>query len=63
MFSNESLFAAHGHRLQYVRQSIGEALDNFHMQQASKYPPKKIFYGCFTFNSTGRLCPIEGTMN
>ena len=62
MFSDESHFAVQGHRSQYVRQSVGESLNNFYMQQAPKHPPKKIFWGCFTY-STGRLSPIEGMMN
>ena len=53
----------HGHRLQYVRRSVGEALNNFHIQQAPKHPLEKMFWGCFTFNGTGRLCSIEVKMN
>ena len=53
----------HGHRSQHVRRSAGEPLNSFHIQQAPKHPPKKMFWGCFTFKGTGRLCPIEGMMN
>ena len=53
----------HGHRSQYVRRSAGEPLNSFHMQQAPKHPPKKMFWGCFTLKGTSRLCPIEGMMN
>ena len=63
IFSDESHFEVHGHRSQYVRRSAGEPLNSFHFQQAPKHPPKKMFWGCFTFKGTGRLCPIEGMMN
>ena len=61
--SDESHFEVHIRRSQYVRQSVGEPLNTFHIQQAPKHPPKKMFWGCFTFNGTGRLCPVKGMMN
>ena len=42
MFSDESHFEVNGHRSQYVRGRVGEALNSFHKQQAPKHPPKKI---------------------
>ena len=63
MFSDENHFEVHGHGSQYVRRSVGEALNKFHLQQAPKHFPKKMFWRCFTFNGTRRLCSIEGMMN
>ena len=42
MFSDENHFEVNGHRSQYVRRRVGEALNSFHIQQAIKHPPKKI---------------------
>ena len=53
----------HGRKSQYVRRSIGEPLNTFHILQAPKHPLKKMFWGCFTLNGTGRLRPSEGMMN
>ena len=60
---DESHFKVHGHISQCVRQSAGELLNRFYIQQAPKHPPKKMFWGFFTFKGTDRLCPIEGMMN
>ena len=61
-FSDESHFEVHGHKSQNVRRSFGEPLNTFYNLQAPKHPPKKMFWGCFTLNDTGRLCPSEGMM-
>ena len=50
----------HGRKSQYVRRSDGEPLNTFYILQAPKHPPKKMFWGCFTFNDTGRLCTSKG---
>ena len=59
-FSDESHFEVHGRKSHYVRRSVGEPLNIFHILLASKHPPKKMFWGCFTLNDTGRLCTNEG---
>ena len=46
-FSDESHFEVHGHKSQYVRRSIGEPLNTFHILQAPKTPQRK----CFGFAS------------
>ena len=43
IFSGESHFEVHGRRSQYVRRSVGEPLNTFHIQQASKHPQTKCF--------------------
>ena len=63
IFSDESHFEVQGYRSQYVRRSKGEPLQDGHIEQAPKHPPKKMFWGCFTFKGTGRLIPVEGMMN
>lgn len=63
VFSNESHFEVHGQKYLYVQKSAGETLNNKHVQQAPKHPLKKMFWGCFTFKGTGRLCPNKGMMN
>ena len=62
MFSDDSHFEVHGLKSQYVRRSVGEPLNTFYILQASKHPLKKMFWGCFTLNDTGRLCTSEGMM-
>ena len=42
MFSDKSHFEVNGHRSQYVRRRVGEALNSFHIQHDPKHPPKKI---------------------
>ena len=61
-FSDENHFEVHGRKSQYVRRSVGEPLNIFYILQAPKHPPKKMFWGCFTLNDTGRLCTSEGMM-
>ena len=62
MFSDDSHFEVHGLKSQYVRRSVGEPLNTFYILQALKHPLKKMFWGCFTLNDTGRLCTSEGMM-
>ena len=63
-FLDESHFEVHGRESQCVRQGFGEHLNTFHILQAPKHPPKKMFWVCcFTLNGTGRLCPSEDMMN
>ena len=62
-FSDESHFEVHGYRSQVVRRNKGEPLRPGHIQQAPKYPPKKMFWGSFNAKGTGRLINVEGMMN
>ena len=62
-FSDELHFEVHGYRSQVVRRSKGEPLRPGHIQQAPKHPPKKMFWGSFSANGTGRLISVEGMMN
>ena len=61
-FSDKSHFKVHGRKSQYVRRSVGEPLNTFYILQAPKHSQKKMFWGCFTLNDTGRLCTSEGMM-
>ncbi|KAJ4433945.1 hypothetical protein ANN_16264 [Periplaneta americana] len=62
LFSDESYFEVHGHRVSYVRKG-SEKVTGAHLQQAPKYPPKVMFWGCFTHEGPGALIPIKGMMN
>ncbi|KAJ4435974.1 hypothetical protein ANN_18597 [Periplaneta americana] len=62
LFSDESHFEVHGHRVSYVRKG-SEKVTAAHLQQAPKYPPKVMFWGCFTHEGPGALIPIKGMMN
>ncbi|KAJ4450512.1 hypothetical protein ANN_01939 [Periplaneta americana] len=62
LFSDESHFEVHGHRVSYVRKG-SEKVTAAHLQQAPKYPPKVMFRGCFTHEGPGALIPIKGMMN
>ena len=46
-----------------MKRSKGEPLRPGHIQQAPKYPPKKLFLGSFNAKDTGRLINVEGMMN
>ena len=63
IFSDESHFEGHGPKFAFAQRSASEPINSRHIQQAPKYPLKKMFWGCFTFQGTGRLCPVEGMMN
>ena len=62
LFSDESHFEVHGHRVSYVWKG-SEKVTAAHLQQAPKYPPKVMFCGCFTHEGPGALIPIKGMMN
>lgn len=62
LFSDESHFEVHGHRVSYVRKG-SEKATAAHLQQAPKHPPKVMFWGCFTHEGPGALIPIKGMMN
>ena len=62
LFSDESHFEVHGHRVSYVRKG-SKKVTAAHLQQAAKYPPKVMFWGCFTHEGPGALIPIKGMMN
>ncbi|KAJ4450863.1 hypothetical protein ANN_02295 [Periplaneta americana] len=62
LFSDESHFEVHGHRVSYVRKG-SEKVTAAHLQQAPKYPPKVMCWGCFTHEGPGALIPIKGMMN
>ncbi|KAJ4440087.1 hypothetical protein ANN_08220 [Periplaneta americana] len=61
LFSDESHFEVHGHRV-YVRKG-SKKVTAAHLQQAPTYPPKVMFWGCFTHEGPGALIPIKGMMN
>ena len=63
VFSDECHFEAHGFNSQFVRRSNGEPVRAEHMKQSFKHPPKQMFWGCFSYEGTGCLIPIEGMMN
>lgn len=63
VYSDETHFEVHGHRSFVVRRSKGEPLRQMHIQQAPKYPPKKMFWGTLTARGPGRLIPVDGMMN
>ena len=63
IFSDESHFEVHGHRSMFVRRAKGEPIRAGHIQQATKHPPKKMFWGTFSAFGPGRLVPVEGMMN
>jgi hypothetical protein len=46
-----------------VRRSNGESISPELMQQTTKHPVKKIFWGYFPYYSNGPLVPIDGRMN
>ena len=50
-------------RSQHVRISKGEPLKESHIDQAVKHPPKKMFWGYFSYYGVGPLKPVEGVMN
>ncbi|KAJ4435632.1 hypothetical protein ANN_18248, partial [Periplaneta americana] len=52
----------HGHRVSYIRKG-SEKVTAAHLQQAPKYPPKVMFWGCFTHEGPGALIRIKGMMN
>ncbi|KAJ4426509.1 hypothetical protein ANN_27323 [Periplaneta americana] len=62
LFSDESHFEVHGHRVSYVRKG-SEKVTAAHLQQAPKYSPIVMFWGCFTHEGPGALIPIKGMMN
>ncbi|KAJ4441738.1 hypothetical protein ANN_11596 [Periplaneta americana] len=62
LFSDESHFEVHGHRVSYVRKG-SEKVTAAYLQQAPKYPPKVMFWGCITHEGPGALIPIKGMMN
>ena len=53
----------HGYRYQVVRRRKYESLRPGYIQQALKYPPRKMFSGSFNDKDTGRLINVEGMMN
>ena len=61
-FSDDSHFEVLGLKSQYVRRNVREPLNTFYILQAPKHPLKKMFWGCFTLNDTGRLCTSERMM-
>ena len=63
LFSDESHFLVQGKRSQHVHRSIGEPIRECHMDQSVKHPPKKMFWGSFSYHGIGSLLPIEGMMN
>ena len=60
---NVCIFRLPGYRSQVVRRSKGEPLRPGRIQQAPKYPHKKMFWGSFDDKGTGRLNNAEGMMN
>ncbi|KAJ4425709.1 hypothetical protein ANN_27905 [Periplaneta americana] len=62
LFSDESHFEVHGHRVSYVRKG-SEKVTAAHLQQAPKYRPKVMFWGCFAHEGPGALIPIKGMIN
>jgi len=62
IFSDETHFFVQGEKVPYVRKSADEKLSPAHLQQAPKYPHKKMFWGYFTHEGTGALVPVEGMM-
>lgn len=60
LFSDESHFVVQGQRSRFVRKS--EKATAAHFDQTRKHPPKKMFWGCFSFEGTGSRVPIEGMM-
>ena len=63
MFTDESHFLVRGKHSQFVRKSAGEMLTSHHINESVKHPPKKMFWGGFTWKGVGSLVPIEGMMN
>ncbi|KAJ4447111.1 hypothetical protein ANN_09111 [Periplaneta americana] len=62
LFFDESHFEVHSRRVSYVRKR-SEKVTAAHLHQAPKYPPKVMFWGCFTHEGPGALIPIKGMMN
>ena len=58
IFSDQSHFEVDGYRSRYIR-NVGEPIRKAYIQQATKYPPKKMFCGFFSASGPGRLIPIE----
>ena len=63
MFTDESHFLVRGKHSQFVRKSAGEMLTSHHINESVKHPPKKMFWGGFTWKGVDSLVPIEGMMN
>ena len=63
IFSDEAHFEVHGIRSPVVRRSRGEPVREGHIQQITKHPPKKMFWGSFSSNRLGRLVMVSGMMN
>lgn len=63
LFSDETHFLVQGHKVNFVRRSANEAETSAHILQQPKHPPKKMFWGCMSYNGPGPLVPIEGMMN
>lgn len=63
LFSDETHFLVQGHKVNFVRRSVNEPETSAHILQQPKYPPKKMFWGCMSYNGPGPLVPVEGMMN
>ena len=63
LFTNESHFFVQGKHSQFVRIIKGERLSLAHFNEAVKQPPKKMFWGSFSYSGVGSLAPIEDMMN
>ena len=63
MFTDESHCLVRGKHSQFVRKSAGEMLTSHHINESVKHPPKKMFWGGFTWKGVGSLVVIEGMMN
>jgi transposase len=62
LFSDETYFMVQGQHSRYVRKHRDENLTSAHISQTVKYPVKTMFWGCFSYNGTGSLVPVEGNM-
>jgi len=63
IFSDESHLEVRSYRSLYIRRNIGEPTRKAYIQQATKHPPEKMFWGFFSASGPGGLIPIEGMMN
>ena len=63
LFSDETHFVVHGFNSAFVRRSPGEPISPAHINQTTKHPPKKMFWGSFTANGLGGLITVDGMMN
>lgn len=63
LFSDETHFLVQGHKVNFVRKSENEVETSAHILQQPKHPPKKMFWGCMSYNGPGPLVPVEGMMN